>query len=111
MGLEPLEQRAGHVQRQRNEAGLTRAFDDRPVDVTDMIGHDVVEIPDWLMQVQAKDKPQRLVHEGIGCSSWRKTSAALPAAGSLLRASPNFSMNPASSRPLSAPASVMACAA
>jgi hypothetical protein len=56
--FEPLEQRTGDVQRQREEAGPGRALDDRPIDVADVISHDVVEIPHRLMQVQAKDKTQ-----------------------------------------------------
>ena len=66
--LEPLEQRPRHVQRQREEAGGVGALDDGPIDVAHVIGHDVIEIPHRLMQVQAKDKAQWSGHVGVGCS-------------------------------------------
>ncbi len=89
MLLQPLEQRAGDVQRQGEEARSRRTLDDRPIHVADVIGHDVVEIPDRLMQVQAEDESQGCGHDGVGWKLLRNTSAALPAAGSLLRASPS----------------------
>src|SRR2546425_5793749 len=103
--FQPLEQRTRDVQREREKPGGGGSLDNRPIDVAHMVGHDVVEIPHGLMQVQAKYKPQRGRgrQEGVGCGVCRNTSTFL--------ASPNFSMNPASSRPLSAPASVIACAA
>ena len=87
--FQPLEQRTGDVQRQREEVGRGRALDDRPVDVAHVIGHDVVEIPDRLMQVQAEDESEGCGHDGAGWKLLRNMSAALPAAGSLLRASPS----------------------
>ena len=89
MLFQPLEQRARDVECERQEAGSGRALDDRPVDVAHVIGHDVVEIPHRLMQVQAKDEPQGGGHDGVGWKVLRNTSVALPAAGSLLRASPS----------------------
>ncbi len=89
MVLEPFEQRPRYMQRQREEAGGGGALDDGPIDVAHVIGHDVVEIPHRLMQVQAKDKSQGCGHDGVSWKVLRNTSTALPAAGSLLRASPS----------------------
>src|SRR5438105_4597810 len=99
------------MQREREKPRGTRALDNRPVHVADVIRHDVIEISHRLMQVQAKHEPHGRLQEGVGCAVWRKTSAAVPALGSLLRASPSFSMKPASRRAASDPASEMACAA
>ena len=66
---QPFQQRAGHVERERKKPGSGRALDDGAIHVAHVIGHDVVEIPHRLMQVQAKHKPQwRLLQEGVGCS-------------------------------------------
>ena len=77
------------MQCEREESSGGGSLDDRPIDVAHMIGHDVVEIPHRLMQVQAKDEPQGGGHDGVGWKVLRNTSVALPAAGSLLRASPS----------------------
>ena len=66
--FQPLEQRTGHVQCQRKEAGRGRAFDDRPVDVAHVIGDDVIEIPHGLVQMEAKNKTQRWLQELAGSS-------------------------------------------
>ena len=111
MLLQPFEQWARDMQRKREESGSGGTLDDRPVYIAHMIGHDVIEIPHRLMQVQAEHKTEGSFHDGVGCSVCRKTSAALPALGSLAFASPSFSMKPTSSRALSGPASPIAYAA
>jgi len=54
MCFEPLEQRAGDVQREGKEASFRQSLDEGPVHVPQMLREDVIEVPNGLMEVHAE---------------------------------------------------------
>jgi hypothetical protein len=46
------------VQSDREELALHQPLEERAVDVPHVVLEHVVEIPDWLMEVDAEDEPQ-----------------------------------------------------
>ena len=58
--FEPLEQRARDVQCEREKASLRQSLHERPVDVPQVIGEDVVEVPHRLMQVHSEHEADRV---------------------------------------------------
>src|SRR5690349_14567599 len=60
MLFEPFQQRSGKVQHDRREAVSRQSFQDRAVDVADVLLEDVVEVADRLVQVKAEDEADRL---------------------------------------------------
>jgi hypothetical protein len=56
--LQPLEQRAGEMQDHGEKISSGKALQNRPIDVSDMLLEDMIEVADWLMEMEAEDKPE-----------------------------------------------------
>ena len=61
--LQPLEQRPREVQHDGEEVALAQPVEQRAIDVIDVLGEDVVEVADRLMQVQSEDEADRVGHQ------------------------------------------------
>jgi hypothetical protein len=59
VGLEPFEQRAGEVEDGGKELALGEPLQQRAVNVLDVLGEDVVEIPHRLVEMETEDEPER----------------------------------------------------
>ena len=66
MRFQPFEQRARDVQREREKPSLHEPLHQRPVNVAQMIGEHMVEVPHRLMQVHAEHEADR-VHRFTRC--------------------------------------------
>jgi hypothetical protein len=54
MRFQPLEQRSREVQHERKEAPLGQTLQDGPVNILNVLLEDMIEVSDWLVQVQPK---------------------------------------------------------
>jgi hypothetical protein len=59
VGVEPIEQRSGDVEDDREKARACESVEQRRVDVIEVLLEDVAEISDRLMEVQAEDETDR----------------------------------------------------
>ena len=59
MRFQPFEQRTGHVQREREEPGVSDVIQEWPVNIAHVLRKHVIEIADRLVNVDAENKTQR----------------------------------------------------
>jgi len=64
VGLQPLQQRTGQMEDHGEEAALIHLLEEGPVDFVEMLLEDGVEVPDRLVQMNAKDKADGIGHGG-----------------------------------------------